>query len=54
MPPIGFALGVFVALRYPRGTSKHGAWIVLLSLVAAVIWILIISSGALTATNGSY
>lgn len=54
MPPVGFALGMFVAVRYSRGTSRHGIWIIALSIIASLIWILIITSGALTATNDSY
>ena len=53
MPPLGFALGL--ALMLSRGLrSKHGGWIVLVSVVAAVIWALMISSGALTASNQGY
>jgi hypothetical protein len=53
MPPLGLAIGLVLMLS--RGMpSKHGAWIVLVSVVAAVIWALMISSGALTASNQGY
>jgi hypothetical protein len=54
MPPVGFVLGLVVAARLVKANPRHGALIVVVSIVAAAIWTLIISSGALTATNGSY
>jgi ABC-type Fe3+ transport system permease subunit len=52
MPPLGFGLGVVIALRFGAPRSKHGAWIILISILASVIWILIIAGGALnTPTN---
>ena len=53
MPPLGFAIGLGLMLS-PGVRSKHGGWIVLVSVVAAVIWALMISSGALTASNQGY
>ena len=51
--PLGFSIGI-VLLVSPRLPSKHGAWIVLLSIVAAVIWALMIGAGALKETNQGY
>jgi len=51
MPPFGFALGIGLGAR---AKSKHWVWIVLVSIVAAVIWGVIIKSGALSTTNDSY
>jgi hypothetical protein len=53
MPPLGFVLGLVLTLSR-SARSKHGPWIVLLSIVGGVIWALLISGGALTATNQSY
>jgi hypothetical protein len=53
MPPLGFAIGLVLMLS-AGVRSKHGVWVVLVSLVAAVVWALMISSGALTATNQGY
>jgi hypothetical protein len=53
MPPLGFAIGLVLMLS-AGVRSKHGVWVVLVSLVAAVVWGLMISSGALTATNQGY
>jgi hypothetical protein len=53
MPPIGFAIGLVLMLS-PSLRSRHGVWIMLFSIVAAVIWVLMISAGALTDTNQGY
>jgi len=53
MPPIGFILGIVLTLG-ARVKSRHGPWIVAASVVGASIWALLISSGALTATNQGY
>lgn len=47
MPPIGFILGAVVALRFGKPTSKQGAWIMAVSIAAAVVWAVIIAGGAL-------
>ena len=54
MPPLGLILGIVVATRPAKATAKHGIWIILISLVAALVWALIIAAGGLTATDGSY
>jgi hypothetical protein len=53
MPPIGLVLGIVLTLR-ARVKSRHGPWIVLASVIGTLIWALLISSGALTATNQGY
>lgn len=53
LPPLGFGIGLVLVL-HPAIRSRHGAWIVLLSILAAVIWALLISAGALNATNQGY
>jgi hypothetical protein len=53
MPPIGFAIGLVLVFS-PSVRSRHGAGIVLVSIVAAVIWVLMISAGALKDTNQGY
>jgi hypothetical protein len=53
MPPLGFVVGLVLMLS-AGVRSKHGAWVVLTSILAAVIWALLISAGALTATNQGY
>lgn len=53
MPPIGFIVGIVLTLG-ARVKSRHGPWIAVASVVGASIWALLISSGALTATNQGY
>jgi hypothetical protein len=53
VPPLGFAIGVGLILS-SRQRSKHAAWMVLLSVVAAGIWVLLISAGALKQTGQGY
>jgi hypothetical protein len=53
MPPIGCAIGLVLVLS-AAVRSKHGGWIVVVSILAAAIWALLISSGALTTTNQGY
>jgi hypothetical protein len=53
MPPLGVVIGLGLLLS-ARVRSRHGAWIVLLSIGAAVIWAVVISAGALKDTNQSY
>lgn len=50
MPPIGFILGIVIATRR-RAIYKHGALIIAVSLIAAVIWVVLLSSGVLTSTS---
>ena len=52
MPPLGLVLAILSARR--PANRKHAGGIVIVSLISALVWILIISSGGLTATNGSY
>lgn len=54
MPPLGLILGIALAFRTRAPRSRHGAWIILASIFAGLVWIAIITSGALTATNNSY
>jgi hypothetical protein len=52
MPPLGLVLALISARR--PSNRKHAVAIILVSLLASIVWILIIRSGGLTATNGSY
>ena len=51
MPLIGFILGIVVATRPVKAHSKHGVWIIVVSIVASVLWILVLASGVLAVTN---
>jgi hypothetical protein len=52
IPPLGFILGIVVAIRL-RAYSRHALSIIAISLVAAVIWVLVFSSGVLTTESNN-
>jgi hypothetical protein len=52
IPPLGFILGIVVAIRL-RAYSRHALAIIVISLVAAVIWVLVFSSGVLTTESNN-
>jgi hypothetical protein len=54
MPPIGFILGIVVAIRSAKMSSRHWAWIIVVSIIAAFVWILILTSGALSTASTDY
>jgi hypothetical protein len=54
MPPIGFILGIVVAIRSTKMNSKHGVWIIVVSIIASLVWLLIITSGALNTASTDY
>ena len=51
LPLIGFILGIVVATRPIKAYSKHGVWIIVISIVASVVWIAVLASGVLAVTN---
>jgi hypothetical protein len=53
LPPLGFAIALGLLLS-PRLRSRHAVWIILLSIVAAAIWLLMINAGALNDTGQGY
>jgi hypothetical protein len=51
MPVFGFVLGAVVATRPNKAISKHGTWILGLSVLGSILWVLVFTSGLLTSTN---
>jgi hypothetical protein len=51
LPPVGLVLGLFIARRRQHASVRHGVWIILISFVAAAIWVLVLTSGVLTSTS---
>jgi hypothetical protein len=51
MPLIGFILGIVIIARLNKPISKHGAWIIVVSIVASIVWVLVFTSGALNPTS---
>jgi hypothetical protein len=54
MPPIGLVLGIVLSIRSGAGNRKHGVGIIVVSAIAAVVWILIIAAGGFTSTSDGY
>lgn len=50
IPPIGCIVGIVIVFRR-RPAYKHGLAMIVLSIIAAVIWVLLLSSGALTSAS---
>ncbi len=51
LPLIGLILGIVVATRPSKAYSKHGTWIIVLSILALIAWIAVFASGILTTPN---
>jgi hypothetical protein len=51
MPPIGFVLGIVIATRPTKTYSKHGLWIIGISVIASIVWIVVLASGVFAVTN---
>jgi hypothetical protein len=51
IPLIGFILGIVIATRPTKTHSKHGLWIIGVSIVASIVWILVLASGVFAVTN---
>ena len=47
MPPVGLILGLLLTLRLAKPDSKRGTAIVVLSVVASIVWVLLLATGVL-------
>lgn len=54
MPPLGFILGLILAIRFDKPASRQGVWVIAVSVVAALVWALIIAGGALNTTSSDF
>jgi hypothetical protein len=54
MPPIGFIMGLILAIRFDKPASKQGVWVIAVSVVAALVWVVIIAGGALNTTSSDF
>lgn len=54
VPPLGFVLGIVVLLGSSMASSKHGVLIIVVSVLAAVVWVLLLTSGTLNTTDTGY
>jgi general stress protein CsbA len=51
MPPVGVVLGIVLVIRFTAAESKHGMWIIAISIVALVVWYLLLTSGFVNTTT---
>jgi hypothetical protein len=51
IPPMGLILGVVLAIRDSGVKSKYIAGMIALSIVATVVWVVILNSGVVNTTN---
>ncbi len=54
IPPIGLILGLVLAIGRSKPSSRHAVWIIALSIVASVVWVLVLTSGALRTASTDY
>ena len=45
MPPVGLIIGLVVAVRLAKPDSRRGLWIIGLSIIAAIAWVLTLATG---------
>lgn len=45
MPPVGCIIGLVLAVRLTRPHSRRGLWIIALSIVAAIAWVVTVATG---------
>ncbi len=51
VPVIGLIMGIVMVARPRTVKRRHGAAIIVIAVIACVIWVLVLSSGALTSTS---
>jgi hypothetical protein len=54
IPLVGFILGIVTITRPSKATSRHGIWIIVLSVVVFVVAIAIVSSGNSSSSTSTY
>lgn len=45
MPPVGLIIGLVLAVRLAKPDSRRGLWIIGLSIIAAIAWVLTLATG---------
>jgi hypothetical protein len=53
MPPVGFVLGLVLAVRATTPNSKRGTWIIAVSIVAAIAWVLALALGLMNPNSNT-
>lgn len=47
MPPVGIILGLVLAIGIGRPNSRRGIWVIVVSIVASIVWVLLLATGVL-------
>jgi hypothetical protein len=47
MPPVGFILGLLLAIRIGKPNSRRGIWVIVVSIVASIVWVVLLATGVL-------
>lgn len=45
MPPVGLIIGLVLAIRLNKPSSRQGLWIIILSMLAAIGWVVAVATG---------
>jgi len=53
MPPVGFIVGIVLAVRLNQPHSKRGIWIMGLSVVAALVWLVALATGIMNPNSNT-
>jgi hypothetical protein len=48
MPPVGLIVGLVLAVRLSQPNSKRGIWVIAVSVVGAIAWVLALATGLLS------
>jgi hypothetical protein len=53
MPPVGFVVGIVLAARLGKPNSRRGLWVVVVSVIAALVWLLALATGVFNPNTSS-
>jgi len=53
IPPVGLIIGVVLLRRREQPLVRHALWIIVISLIAAAVWVAVFASGAISATDNT-
>jgi hypothetical protein len=54
IPPLGLILGIALCVRSGRRYLVHGIAVIVISIIATVVWVLLLTGGGFTSTDTSY
>ena len=53
IPPVGLIVGIVIAARRQPLLARHATLIIVISVIAAAVWIAVFVSGAISATDNT-